>query len=373
MFTREDLVRINNIRGDGNLYTSVYLNVNPATNPKGEYFVTFRNLVKAEIDKLSSAEQKLVKEDVKKIETYIKSGKTEFKKALAIISSLHSDIWEVFHLSVPFKNLVVIDKTPYLKPLTGILEQYHSYAVALVNREHARLFRIQLGEISEYTELFTPDVPRKHKKGGWYGRDENRFRRHIEVHVHFHLRDVVKHLEEILKIGEVNHLIIGGSEESVLLFSKMLPQPLTAKIAGTFTADMHAGNDEILEKSLWIIKDAEKTIEMNLVDELITRASKNGTAALGLDDVLSQMQSGNIHHLIYIEGFNASGLKCVSCNFLTVHDLKTCPYCGTPFEKIGHLIEYAIQRVIDQGAEISAITESEKLKGAGSIGALLRY
>ncbi len=373
MFTREDLKRINHMGSEGNLYTSVYLSVNTVTNPKGEYFVTFRNLVKTEIDKLGAAEQKIVKEDIKKIEAYLKSGKTEFKKALAIISSTPSDIWEVYHLSVPLKNHVVIDKTPYLKPFAGILEQYHHYVVALVDREHARLFGIHLGEIAEYAEHFTPDIPGKHKKAGWYGLDENRFKRHIEAHIHFHLKDMVKHLEEIWKKGEGNHLIVGGSEESILLFSKMLPQPITAKTAGTFTADMHAGNDEILEKSMHIIKNAGNTIEERLIDELITRSSKNGSAAMGLDNVLSQMQSGNIHHLIYMEGLNASGFKCSSCNFLTVQDLKTCPYCSASLEKIEHLIDFAIQKAIDQGAGISAITVSEKLKSAGSIGALLRY
>lgn len=373
MFTRDDLTRINNFRGEGDLLTSVYLNVNPVTNPKGEYFVAFRNLIKNEIDKLSSADQKLLKEDIIKIEAYLKGGKTEFKKSLAILSSVSSDIWEVYHLSVPLKNCVVIDKTAYLKPLASMIEQNHSYAIALVDREHARLFRIQLGEIAEYAELFTPDVPGKHKKGGWYGLASNRFRRHIDVHVHFHLMDVVKHLEEILKIGDVNHFIVGGSEESIALFNKMLPQPIKAKTAGTFAADMHAGNGEILEKSLDIIKGAGKVIEETLVDELVTRASKNGSAAMGLDDVLSQLQSGNIHHLLYMEGFNASGFKCPSCNFLTVQDLKTCPYCSTTLETIGHLIDFAIQKAIDQGAGISAITISNKLKEAGSIGALLRY
>ena len=373
MFTREDLTRLNSIRGEGELHTSVFLNVNPVTNPKGEYFVTFRNLVKPEIEKLSNAEQKIVKEDAKKIETYIKSSKTEVKKALAIISSSQSDLWEVYHLAVPIKNHVVIDKTPYLKPLTGILDQYQSYAVALVDREHARLFNIRLGEITEHTELFTPDIPRKHKKGGWYGRDENRFRRHIDVHVHFHLRDVVRHLEGLLSRGEASHLIIGGSEESVNLFSKMLSQPIAAKTAGTFIADMHVGNDEILEKSMHVISGVEKTIEDGLVNELVTRASKNGTAAIGLDDVLAQIQKGNIHHLIYIEGRRSSGFKCPSCNFLTIQDLKTCPYCKTALENIEHLIDYAIQRAIDQGAEISAITENRKLAEAGNIGALLRY
>ena len=373
MFTKDDLMRINHLRSEECLYTSIYLSVNPITNPKGEYFVAFRNLIKPEIDKLNSTEQKLLKEDIKKIEAYLKSGKPDFKKSLVIISSVPSDTWEVHHLSVPIKNQVVIDKTPYLKPLAGMLEQYHSYALALVDREHARLFIIQLGEISEYNELFTPDIPRKHKKGGWYGRDENRFRRHIDVHIHFHLMDVVKHLEEILKIGEVNHLILGGSEESLTLFSKMLPQPIAAKIAGTFTADMHASNDEILKKSMEIVHSVEKVREERLVEELVTRSSKNGSAAMGLDDVLSQIQSGNIHHLIYIDGLRASGFKCSSCNLLTVQDLNACPYCSTPLEKVEHLMDFTVQRAIDQGAEISAITMSQGLKEAGSIGALLRH
>ena len=87
MFTREELTRLNTIKGNGELFTTVYLNVNPVTNPKGEYFIAFRNMVKPEIEKLSNTDQKAVKEDVKKLETYLKSAKTEFKKSLVIISS----------------------------------------------------------------------------------------------------------------------------------------------------------------------------------------------------------------------------------------------------------------------------------------------
>ncbi len=373
MFTREDLTGLNTIKGNGELFTTVYLNVNPVTNTKGEYFIAFRNLVKPEIEKLSSSDQKAVKDDSKKIETYLKSGKTEFKKSLVIISSTQLDIWEVFHLSVPIKNQVVIDRTPYLKPLTSVMEQYRSYAVALVDRVHARLFNIQLGEIAEYAELFTPDIPGKHKKGGWQGRDENRFRRHIDQHIHFHLRDVVTKLEGLLSRGEVSHIIIGGSEESVLMFNKMLSQPIIAKTAGTFTADMHAGNDEILTKSMQIIRGIEKSGEQGLVEELITRASKKGTAAAGLDNVLAQIQQGNIHHLIYLEGFRASGYKCTSCNFLTVQSLKTCPFCNDAMEDVEHLMDFTIQKAIDLGAEISALAENRQLAEAGNIGALLRY
>lgn len=373
MFTREDLVRIGNLPEEGNTVISVYLNVNPVINPRGDYFLAFKNLAKEEMDKLDNAQQKEIKEDIKKIEVYLKSGRTEFKKGLAIISSSSINLWEVFHLSVPFKNQVVIDKSPYLKPLVNLLEKFNSYVVALVDREHARLFNIYMGEIYEYTALFTPDIPGKHKKGGFYGRDENRFRRHIDVHVYFHLKDVAKHLEEMLEKGEINYLITGGTEESIHLFKKILSPSIADRIIGTFHAEMFAGNSDILEQSLKIIKNVERKEEEKLVDELLTRVSKNGSAAIGLEDVLMEIQSGNVHNLIYIEGFMASGFKCSECHFLTIQDLGTCPYCERPLERVDHLTDHAIQKAIDQGAIISSISKNEKLEKAGSIGALLRY
>ena len=85
------------------------------------------------------------------------------------------------------------------------------------------------------------------------------------------------------------------------------------------------------------------------------------------------MQKGNIHHLVYLDGFRSSGYKCQSCDFLTIQDLKACPYCSTVLENIEHLIDYAIQKAIDMGSEISAIAENRKLQEVGNIGALLRY
>ena len=59
-----------------------------------------------------------------------------------------------------------MDKAPYIQPLLDILDNYKQYAVLLVDKESARLFLVHLGEIEEYGEVHTPDVPGKHKKRG---------------------------------------------------------------------------------------------------------------------------------------------------------------------------------------------------------------
>ncbi|MBI4715252.1 MAG: hypothetical protein HY760_04840, partial [Nitrospirae bacterium] len=356
MITRESFVRLNQVKGNGHTILSVYLNVNPVTSPKGEYFVNFRNLVREEVVKIEGG-QKLLTEDIRKVENYIKGGRKEFKKTLVIFASDSLGLWEVHHLSVPLRNQVVADKSPYLKPLAGLMEANPADLIVLVDREHARLFKITQGEILEYAELTTEDIPRKHKKGGWYGRDENRFRRRIEAQVSFHLKDVIREMENQLAAGDVGRILLGGAEEAVALFQKMLSQATAAKIAGTFPAEIQANDDEILSRARELIRKVDREREVRWVEELLTRAGKEGSAAVGLEDVLSGLQEGKIHRLIYQETFQAGGSRCPGCGFLSGREMDACPYCKTAVERVDHLVDYVLQKALDQGVHLSSVAE----------------
>lgn len=183
MLTHSELKELSTISGDGNFFISLYLNVNPLTNPKGDYVIHFKNMLKEAAEKIDKDTEKKVKEDFDKIESYLKGNRREFKKGIALISSSALGVWKTYYLSLPLKNELIIDKTPYIKPLLFLLNNYQRCVVLLVDKELARIFIIHLGEIEEYTELFTPDIPGKHKKGGWFSLQQSRFERHIDYHM----------------------------------------------------------------------------------------------------------------------------------------------------------------------------------------------
>ncbi|MBI5197856.1 MAG: hypothetical protein HZA19_04515 [Nitrospirae bacterium] len=372
MIAKETLTRLNAWKGKGHFVTSVYLDVNPVTCPKGEYFATFRNLVREEVGRIAGG-QKLLSEDIRKIENYIKGGKKEFKKTLVLFSSLGQHLWEVHHLSVPFRNQVVVDKTLYLKPLTHLMEIRSSDLIVLVDKEHARLFKVTQGEIQEYAELTHPEVPGKHKGGGWYGRDENRFRRHIDFHISLHLKDVIKEIEIQMAGGDIGRMLLGGTEESLKQFQKMLPQATASRVAGTFAAEMQSTDDEILDRASEVFHRAARRLEEQWVEELLTRANKDGSAAMGLEDVLTGLQEGKIHRLIYQKDLRAEGFRYPACGLLSVREMQGCPFCKVALEQVDHLMDYALQRALDQGAQLVAVSAHEKLREAGAIGAILRY
>ncbi|HDH50961.1 MAG TPA: hypothetical protein ENH04_06095, partial [Nitrospirae bacterium] len=139
MLTYSEVKELSAISGDENYFVSLYLNVNPVTNPKGDYLIHFKNMLKQTLDNLDKKIGKSVNEDLERIEAFIKDNKRGFKKGVSVISSAPRGIWKDFHVSLPVKNELVIDSTPYVKPLLALLDNYQRCMVLLVDKETARV------------------------------------------------------------------------------------------------------------------------------------------------------------------------------------------------------------------------------------------
>jgi peptide chain release factor subunit 1 len=373
MLSREELKEIAKMRGDGVFFVSVYLNVNPATNVKDNYVIHVKNMLKQIAQNMGKDILKRINSDIEKIESYIISNKRIFKKGLVILSSQEHDFWKEFHVAVPLKNEIIVDNTPYIKPLLDILDNYRRYAILLVGKESARLFLVHLGEIEEYTEISSADVPGKHKKGGWFSLSEKSYERHTDYHVELHLKDVLRELESFLSGEYVGRMLIGGSEEAVTKVKAMLPQSIAARITGTFHAEMFANSKEILEKVEPVLRSFEEKEEVETIDVLLTKAMKNEHAVIGLENVLNAIQEGRIMKLVILKKFKSAGLACVNCGNLAIQELATCPYCKGEMRKVNYIADLVAQKAVEQGAAVEVVSGNKKLEESGSIGAFLRY
>ncbi len=373
MLNREELKGIAKMSKGDSYFVSLYLNTNPMTNIKNNYVIHVKNMFKRTTEQLDKTVTKRIQGDLDKIDAYVLANKRIFKKGLAILSSQEKDFWRVFHLALPIKNEIIVDNTPYIKPLLEILDNYQRYAILLVGKDSARLFIIHLGEIEEYTEIHTDDVPGRHKKGGWFSLSEKSYKRHIDYHVELHLKDVIKQMEMLLSREYVGRLLLGGSEEAVTKVKGMLSQTLLDKVIGTFQSEMFAKSKEILKKAEPILHAFERKRDEEMIDDLLTRAMKNENAVIGIEDVLNALQEGRMMKLLFLKDFKKSGLTCKNCGFLTVQQISHCPYCKGKTKKVNYIVDLLSQKAVEQGALIEILDENKKLKDAGKIGAFLRF
>lgn len=372
MLNRTELKEIASTDGK-NSFVSLYLNVDPMFNKKGDYIVHFKNMMKNTIETLDKSVYKKVKEDLEKIDNYVLTNKRLFKKGLALLSSSKISFWKEYHIGVPVKNELIVDKTPYTKPLMDILDNYQKYAVLLVDKESARIFVVHLGEVVEYGEVRTPGVPGKHKKGGWFALSQNHYERHIDFHVGLHLKDVVKKLSSFLSGEYIGRLIISGSDEAVSMVKGMLHKTVFDKVIGNVKIEMFARTDEVLNKVEPIVSTFEKKQEDETVETLITKALKNENAVLGPDNVLNALQEQKVMKLVILKDYEAIGYGCGSCGFLTVQKVDSCPYCKGAIEAVDYIVDLAGEKAIQQGALVEVVTENKRLQDAGGIGAFVRF
>src|SRR5579884_1980045 len=92
------------------------------------------------IDGLAHEDKLALREDVKRIDSFLSSPEAPFKgaRSLALFCSSRDDLFEVVQLTRPVPGRVVIEPVAYVEPMIAAAEQRH-WLVALVNRRTARL------------------------------------------------------------------------------------------------------------------------------------------------------------------------------------------------------------------------------------------
>ena len=83
MVSREEIREIAKMQGDGAYFVSLYMNVNPVTNPKGDYSIWFKNARKEAQESFGKDVLKKVEKDLDRMEAYVQGNKRSFKKGLA--------------------------------------------------------------------------------------------------------------------------------------------------------------------------------------------------------------------------------------------------------------------------------------------------
>jgi peptide chain release factor subunit 1 len=371
MFTEQDLDELVAFRSDGSSVLSLYLNVDPTEQTTEKYKLTLRSLLKQVADEADS-------EDIEAVERYFDFEYDWQGKGVAVFSCQDADFWRSYSLAVPVHNDIYVSHRPYIKPLTDVLDAYGRYGVILVDREGARMFVFNLGELEDATGLLGEQVRRTKHGGasgvaGMRGGVTARSARREEAVVLRNLKDVAEAAQVFCDDNGFTRLVLGGTEANVSQFRDLLSRPLQDKVIGTFTIDFGAPDAEVQAKSMALIEEVAQEREIELVDDMIAGWKRGSGATAGVADTLAALQEHRVGILLIAAGYGASGYRCQSCRYLMLTEHEECPLCGGEIEVVEDLVETMTHRALEQGVEVEIVRGNEKLEEAGSVGALLRY
>lgn len=265
----------------------------------------------------------------------------------------------------------------YLRPVVEARDEFERCGVILTDRTRARLFTVYMGSIEEHHEAFAEAETRKVDASGMDQMySQMNFQRKADEHVRWHLKRVGEMADRMVEAKRFSRLILGGTQEVTSELRNLLSERLKNCLVGTVTLPIDAGTADILRETVTLEAAAEREEEDLLVQRLLTAAAKEKQAVVGLSKVLAALNLSRVRHLVYSDGFKASGAECRECGGLFESYTKKCRDCEGLQIESSDLLNAGIGRVLREGGEVEQLKSSAAvnfLKKAQGIGAYLRF
>ena len=312
-----------------------------------------------------------VQSDLARIEELVRSGlDRSHTRGLAIFACTAERLWEVIELPVPVRTRVVINHVPAVGPLESVLRENEPIGVLLADRQRARMFVFELGELVERSERFEA-VPRGTGPRG----ERDRGGDHPQVmerHTHQHLRNAALVAFEVWGQHPFEHLAIAAPDHLARQLEAELHPYLHDRLCGRLSVPVTAGHAEVLAAAQQVEAAVERKREARVVDRLREAVAADRRGVAGLARVVEALGDHRVDTLLVSRGFAAPGWRCRGCDTLAAMG-RRCKRCGGEMVEVDDLVEDLVEEALAQSCQVEICVGNADLDVMGRVGALLRY
>jgi peptide chain release factor subunit 1 len=363
MMQEQDLHELAELVNETGPFLSLYLNIDLQRRSADETKLLLRRLL------AQATEQGASPADIERAERFFEHEYDRQGRAVALFGCQARKFWRDYTFPVPLQSTFYVGRRPYIKPLSDLWDNYGRFGVILVDRGGARLFVYHLGALEDSVGTLGEEV-KHHKQGGWAAQ---KLQRYEDQEARHNLKEAATWADEYLNQHRVSRLVLAGTPENLAEFRGQLPRSLQDKIVGQISLDMNASPAEAWERAFEVAQAAQRQVEEDQLDQVITAAHKGGAGALGLADTLTALQQGRIHQLLVAPDLHAPGQQCAQCQAVALDAPPTCPYCGGKLIASTDVINLVVHTAVDAGLKVSVLDNSTRLAEIGGIAAVLRY
>ena len=292
----DDLVRLKALRASSHAQgiLTAYLPIDPATALHHGYVPQLMDALSELRDTAPAKDRERIQEESAAILSHVRETYTPQGTGLAVFSCQPAKLLEAFSFQLPMPALARFGPRAFLQPIDALLEDFPATLIALSDHEGARIMSLELGEIV-VTQRVKTSVPGRQRQGGW---SAFKYQRDHERHIEEHLKRVAAALAEQDAKHPAEWIVVGGTDETTHALSALLSEPLRARLAGSFRAEMFASDADVAERAREVAEQAERRNERDAAERLVDLALAGGRAALGIDETLQTLREGRARSLM---------------------------------------------------------------------------
>ncbi len=311
--------------------------------------------------------------DLDRIVRLVEEMPTGPHRGLAVFACQAQGLFQPHTMAVATPNLLRTGFAPYLRPLYALMADHCSTLTVLLDRRKARFFFGNLGVFHEEPGSQISNEAAPAARDGDQGRagDSGLMRKSEQALGHY-LKQVSQAAMALFKDLGCAQLVVGGSKAGVEALTDQLHPYLAGNLAGVFTAETSLNLAQVAEEVGKVQLAARRERQEKLLASLGERLGPGGQAVSGLAPSLEALQKGQVHTLLMQRGLVLAGASCPSCAWLSPPQ-DDCPLCRTPLTPVEDIVNLALARALESGAQVEQVEGVAELERLGGLAALLRY
>ncbi|MDP8257739.1 MAG: Vms1/Ankzf1 family peptidyl-tRNA hydrolase [Candidatus Alcyoniella australis] len=289
--------------------------------------------------------------------------------AMCVLVCWAEDLIEDYRLELPLPDLLIVDSSPYIRPLARLQDEYEEFAVVVADNTAARVFMVSSAR-HEHESRVRGNVKNHVRKGGW---SQQRYERRRDKQLQQYSKQIVERLIELEREDPFTRLMMVGSRETLAEIQRELPDQLLRKLVGTKPLDLGQGEQFVDHELFQMLAQDERRQEADLWQRIRSEYLRHGLAAVGPQDVLEAVQQGRVDQALINIGCKIPGTRCRDCEHLAPQAIATCPACGSSSVFEVDLVEQIVDLLKLTSAHAEFAEPLPGLAKLGDLAALLRY
>ncbi len=371
----------------GHWVVSCYLKLEPRDRVRRKYRIKFKNRAKARLTdlerlKLGRSERDLIERDLERVRAYLdEPGNLPTGRGVAVFASEPIGLFEAVTLPRVFRSRLVIDRTPLVRELAALADEFGLVVCAVYDRTSARFFQVTAFGIEELTSLSAGGTTRAGRFHGTSaaagpGRGiaasgEHNYHQRIRVEKERHYAGIAQRLFDLSRALPHRGFVLAGVGRDAAAVEPHLHPYIRKRVLGTTRLNPKSTTPAcVMDAVLEVLHDAERAWEVEHTEHL-EEGIGIGWAVNGVEAALRALAQGQVRTLLIDPTYSVAGFRCKGSGRLST-SANACRGEGEA-DPVSDMIDEAIEEALRQRSQIDVVEDREAQAKLDGLAALLRF
>lgn len=316
----------------------------------------------------------LLQKDLDYVFDLIKYDLTAKTQGLAVFVDGEGGLDERIELPFRLVNRLVIEPSPYVRPVVHALSLVEPFVVARVSRDESSLFLVdEWGATQAEDDLSGPWLRSSDRETGELSIKEYYAAARQDTLVDLHFKEVGAALSKMLESSSARRAVVCAQHDIASAFRRTLPAATASRIGAEIPFDAAESTAQMLERARQAALVARQGEMVELAGRIKEGLGAGGRGVAGFDEVLGALGRHQIQTLLVDRNYRPPGWRCEECTWAGLVPVERCPVCGGVAVPVTDAVGELVRLAVLQNGHVEVGEDIPDLDELGGVGGVLRY